>query len=70
MDEQQKALYESVIDDQTAYINELSFLLIDLYMSIHVSEFQDRFKHRDGVRNAWLKGQELRSKQISMTIEE
>ena len=70
MDEQRKAIYESVIDDQKARINELSTLLIGLYMSIHVSEFNDRFKHRDGVKNAWVKGQELRSKQISMTIKE
>ena len=70
MNEQQKAIYESVIDDQKARIYELKQLLIDLYMSIHVSEFNDRFKYRDGIKNVWLEGKKLRDNQISMTIEE
>ena len=70
MDEQQKALYESVIDDQNTRIHELKQLLIDLYMSIHVSEFNDRFKYRDGIKNVWLEGKKLRENQISWIEEE
>ena len=69
MDEQQKALYHSVITDHLARINELSTLLIGIYMSIHVSEFNDRFKHRDGVKEAWLEGKKLHNRQASRVEE-
>ena len=65
MTEQEKALYDSVIADQVAHIEELNDLFIGLYMGLHVSEFNKKFKGNRAVKKAWLKGQELRNKQTS-----